>query len=351
MKLTVTPFGSSAGSLYRFDSDTGTTLTVTDLGAAITSIVVPDRDGRPVDVALGYASAQGYETNVAAYGATVGRFGNRIRDAELPLPDGIHLLEANEGPHALHGGPQAYFRHRWQARPTHGDEPSVTFRLVSPDGDQGMPGQADVEVTYSVTTDNAVMIRYHAVADRDTVFNLTNHSYFNLDGHDAGLVDGHLVRLDCDRFTPIDRAFIPTGEIRDVAGTALDFRRAKPIGRDVDGDDEQVVVGNGYDHNYVINSPDVTKPFARVESPTTGIVLEVATDLPGVQFYGGNNMGSGALEKGEAPYVRRGAFCLETQYFPDTPHHPNFPSCLFRAGEPFASTTVFRFTVAGDATI
>jgi len=318
-------------------------VTVSDLGAVVTSIVVPDRDGRPVDVALGYSSSDGYAASSSAYGATVGRFANRIRDAELSLNGTVHPLEANEGRHSLHGGPHVYYIRRWKARVTEGEEPSVTFGLVSPHGDQGMPGTADIEVTYTLTPDNEVVIQYHAVADRDTVFNLTNHSYFNLDGHDAGLIDQHLLWLDCDYFTPIDREFIPTGEIRSVDGTALDFTRAKAIGQDVDADDEQVIFGNGYDHNFVINSPDLARPFARVESESTGIVMEVATDLPGVQFYGGNNMGQDKGEKGSAPYVRRGGLCLETQYYPDTPHHANFPTCLFKAGEPFTSTTIYRF--------
>ena len=343
MQLTVEPFGQSGRSLYTFRNDSGMTLTVSDLGAVVTSIVVPDRDGRSVDVTLGYSSSDGYAANESAYGATVGRFANRIRDAELPLDGRVHHLEANEGRHALHGGPHPYYVRHWQARVDDAEEPSVTFTLVSPDGDQGMPGTAEIEVSYALTRQNEVVIRYHAVADQDTVFNLTNHSYFNLDGHDAGLIDQHLLWLDCDYFTPIDREFIPTGEVRKVDGTALDFTRAKTIGHDVDADDEQVEFGHGFDHNLVINSPDLARPFARVESTVTGIVMEVATDLPGVQLYGGNNMGGGTGEKGSAPYVRRGGLCLETQYYPDTPHHANFPTCLFRAGEPFSSTTIYRF--------
>lgn len=343
MKPTVESFGQSGYSLYTLRNDNGMSLTVSDLGAVVTSIVVPDRDGRPVDVALGYSSFDGYAASSSAYGATVGRFANRIRDAELTLNGTVHSLESNEGRHSLHGGPHGYHMRRWSARMTEGEEPSATFGLVSPHRDQGMPGTAAIRVTYSLTRDNEVAIRYRAVADRDTVFNLTNHSYFNLDGHDTGPIDQHLLWLDCDYFTPIDREFIPTGEIRSVTGTALDFTRAKAIGLDIDADDEQVIFGNGYDHNFVINSPGLTKPFARVESTSSGIVMEVATDLPGVQFYGGNNMGQDKGEKGSAPYLRRGGLCLETQYYPDTPHHANFPTCVFKAGEAFTSTTIYRF--------
>ncbi len=348
MHLLTERLGESRHTLYTFTNDQGMSLGVTDLGAVVTSIVVPDRHGRPVDVSLGYDSAQDYATNGSAYGATVGRFANRIRDAELPIDNRVLTLEANEGRHVVHGGPNAYFIRDWQAQVSDASVPKVTFHLVSPDGDQGMPGTAEVDVSYSLSPDNEVIIEYRAVADQDTYFNLTNHSYFNLDGHDAGLINGHLLRLDCDFFTPIDREFIPTGEIRPVLGTAFDFTVPKTIGQDVDADDEQIRAGNGYDHNLVISSPSLTTPFARVEAESTGIVLEVLTDLPGVQFYGGNNMGTEPGQgKGSSSYPRRGGFCLETQYYPDTPHHANFPRCLFSAGEPFVSTTVYRFTSPG----
>lgn len=343
MPLKVEPFDESNYSLYTLSNESGMSLTLSDLGAVVTNIVVRDRGGSSVDVALGYSSADGYTKSQSAYGATVGRFANRIRDAKLRLNGKVYDLEANEGPHVVHGGPHSYFTRRWQAQAFDGEEPSVAFRLVSPDGDQGMPGNADIEVSYALSRNNELVIRYRAVADQDTVFNLTNHSYFNLDGHDAGPVDSHLLWLDCDYFTPIDTEFIPTGEIASVNLTAFDFTRAKTIGQDLAADDVQIAAGNGYDHNLVINQPDLERAFARVESTLTGIVMEVATDLPGVQFYGGNNMGQGKGEKGAAPYVKGGAFCLETQYFTDTPHHPNFPTSFFRAGEPFKSTTIYRF--------
>jgi aldose 1-epimerase len=346
--ITTEPFGESGSSIYTIRNENGASLAVTDLGAAITSIIVPDRTGRLVDVNLGYSSFEGYRENRSAYGAVVGRIANRVRDAELEINGTAHQLEPNEGSTALHGGPHPYYHRKWAARMVPGDSNSIEFSLLSPDGDQGMPGTAKIEITYTLTPDNEVVLRYRAAADRDTYFNLTNHSYFNLDGHDAGTIYEHSLWLDCDYFTPIDSEFIPTGEIRSVSGTAMDFTESKQIGRDLGADDEQLIAGNGYDHNFVINSPGLSHPFARVESAATGIVMEVVTDLPGVQFYGGSNMGNDHGEKGVAPYTKHGALCLETQYFPDTPHHANFPSCLFKAGEVFEATTIYRFGIATD---
>lgn len=348
MPTTIEDFGDSGSSIYTIRNAQGVELGLTDLGAAITSIIVPDRDGRPVDVNLGYAAAEGYEQNRSAYGAIVGRFANRIAGAVAEIDGAEYPLEANEGTTALHGGTHPYYHRRWSGEIVDGDSESVRFTLASPDGDQGMPGAADIQVTYTLTADNEVVLRYRATADQATFFNLTNHSYFNLDGHDAGTIYEHSLWLDCDSFTPIDSDFIPTGEIRSVAGSAMDFTDPKLIGRDLESDDEQIAAGNGYDHNFVINTPDISRPFARVASAASGILMEVSTDLPGVQFYGGSNMGNDHGEKSATPYVKHGALCLETQYFPDSPHHENFPSTLFAAGQTFESTTIYRFGVVSE---
>ncbi|MDR3243080.1 MAG: galactose mutarotase [Clostridiales Family XIII bacterium] len=346
MSFTVQPLGNSAAKLYTFRNKNGMELAVTNIGAAVTKIVAPAADGQKIDVALGYDSAEGYENNRFYYGATIGRYGNRIGGASFKLGDTVVRLDKNEGNNTLHGGFDSYSNRVWQAEERLGEETSVTFRLKSPDGDQGMPGAADVAVTYSLTDDNSVVIHYRAVADKTTVFNMTNHSYFNLDGHDAGSVAGQFIWLDCDAFVVIDKEFIPTGELRPVKSTPMDFTTAKPIGRDVDADYEQLTAGGGYDHNYVINSPSLDKPCARAWSEKSGVEMRVYTDLPGVQLYGGNGMGGDSAGKSGARYVRRGGFCLETQYFPDSPNKPAFPSSVFEAGQPFDSVTIYRFSVA-----
>ena len=307
MVTKIEAFGTSGSSIYTIRNARGAELSITDLGAAITSIVVPDRAGRPVDVNLGYSSSDGYRENRSAYGAVVGRFANRVHDAELEVDGTRYRLEPNEGSTALHGGLHPYFHRKWAAQVGGDDSDSVRFSLASPDGDQGMPGSASIDVIYTLTPENEVVLRYYATADQTTYFNLTNHSYFNLDGHDAGTIYDHLLWLDCDRFTPIESDFIPTGEIRSVSGSAMDFTEPKRIGRDLGTSDEQLIAGNGYDHNFVLNNPGLSRPFARVESETTGIVMEVLSDLPGVQLYAGSNMGNDHGEKGTVPYVQHGA--------------------------------------------
>ncbi len=345
MKLTKERAVDTNFELYTFANQNGVELSVTNLGAAITRLVVPDKNGQPVDVMLGYRSLERYQNNTTAHGATVGRCANRIGKAAFELGGKVYELDKNDGRNSLHGGFDKYFNRLWQAEAQHGEKPSVTFRLLSPDGDQGMPGNAQIAVTFSLTEANEVILQYDAMSDQDTVFNLTNHAYFNLAGHDFGSITEHILRLDCDYFTPVDSEFIPTGEIRAVKGTVMDFTTPKAIGLDIDSDYEQVVKGLGFDHNYVINRPGPEQPFAQVSSPQSGIVMEVFTDLPGVQFYSGNFMGKDDEGKGQAEYVQRGAFCLETQYFPDSPNKPDFPVNVFKAHEPLHTTTVYKFSV------
>jgi aldose 1-epimerase len=224
----------------------------------------------------------------------------------------------------------------------------VRFRLVSPDGDQGLPGRAEITLTYRLSTDGALAIHYRAVAERDTVFNLTNHSYFNLTSYAAGTIADHWLSIDAAAYTPTDAESIPTGEIRPVAGTPFDFTQAKPIGQDIDAADDQLLFAGGYDHNFVLRAPrSLERAAACVWSPVSGIRMDVYTDMPGVQFYTGNKLG-GPHEiplKAGVVAARRGGFCLETQYFPDAPHHRGFPSPIFRGGEVFESTTVYRFSL------
>jgi aldose 1-epimerase len=343
MKLDIKPFGGNGASLYIFSNKNGMELSVTEIGASITGIVLPDRHGRMTDILLGYSSGEGYERNSSFYGATVGRYANRISGASFVMDGVVYRLDKNEGENALHGGNDPYSRRMWTREVKTGDTQSVTFRLESPDGDQGMPGNAKISVTYSLTEDNKVVIHYRAVADRKTVFNLTNHSYFNLDGHGSGSISEQFLSLVCGGFTAIDSEFIPTGEIMPVEGTPFDFTSEKRIGRDAGSPHEQMKMGNGYDHNFVIDVPSLEIPFARARSEKTGIEMKAYTDMPGVQFYGGNNMGNDFGEKGGAKYPARGGFCLETQYYPDSPNKPAFPSAAFEAGEAFDSTTIYEF--------
>lgn len=345
MRLKIEPFQDSEAKLYTIHNKNGIELTVSDIGAVITSIIIPDKNGNKVDVALGYETFEGYKNNNSAYGAPVGRNANRIENASFILNGTTYQLDKNEGNNVLHGGFDKYFCRMWGAEVKDDENPSVTFKLISHDGDQGMPGAARISVTYSLSDDNEIIIRYYAIADKDTVFNITNHSYINLDGHNAGVVNNQYLWMDCNCFTPIDKEFIPTGEIREVKGTPMDFTVMKTIAEDIRSDYEQIKTGNGFDHNYVINNPGNGKPFAKALSSKTGIAMEVYTDLPGVQFYSGNNMGNDSGEKGSSKYVKHGAFCLETQYYPDAPNKPNFPSSIFKAGKPFDSTTIYKFSI------
>jgi aldose 1-epimerase len=273
----------------------------------------------------------------------VGRFANRIGGAAITLNGKTYQLDANEGKNVLHGGRSIYGTRLWSAEV---EDDAVTFSLTSPDGDQGMSGEAKISVRYSLSADNALHIKYCAVSDKDTYFNLTNHAYFNLDGQGGGTIEKQYMTLSCSRFTPVDGELIPTGELLTVAGTPMDFTTEKPIGRDIDlFEYEQLRLGGGYDHNFVLDAPGLMAPFARARSEETGIVLEAFTDMPAVQFYSGNAMGAASLGKDGAYYPKRGGFCLETQFYPDTPNKPGFPSCLFRAGEVFESETVYKFSI------
>jgi aldose 1-epimerase len=355
MKIDTGSFGGSPATLIDITNDAGGALTLTDLGATVTALKVPARTGGaegPIDVVLGYGSYDDYLSADTYFGATVGRYANRIAGGALEIGGRTYALDRNQGGrHTLHGGADGWRRRIWAYEI---DEPggAVEFSLRSPDGDQGFPGNADIRVTYTLTNDNELRIAYSAVADADTVFNLTNHTYFNLNGEGSGDVLGHLLRIGASRFTPADADAVPTGEIRAVAGSALDFTSEKRIGRDIDADEEQIALAHGYDHNFIADgasgddrSDRRLRDIATARSEVTGIAMTVRTDLPGVQFYSGNYLGAGPPSKSGGTYARRSGFCLETQFFPDSPHHASFPSTLFRAGEPFESVTEYAFSL------
>ena len=318
---------------------------VITFGGSLRALRVPDRDGNPVDVLLGLDSLEDYRTHGKSMGALVGRFANRIGGAKFTLNSVSYSLAANNnGVNHLHGGLVGFSQRVWKAEDA--GEDHLTLSLFSPDGEEGYPGNLTVRVTYTLT-ETELRIAYWARSDRDTVCNLTNHAYFNLSGHGSGPVLDQTIQLLADRYTPADPLSIPTGEIAPVEGTPMDLRQPVPMGKRIEEDFPQLRQAGGYDHNWIPNGePGTLRPIARAASQATGITMEVLSTLPGVQFYTGNYLAGCPAGKDGAPYGSRWGFCLETQFFPDSPNHPNFPSCVLRAGEVFDHTAVFRFGAA-----
>lgn len=348
MNITTREFGKTNSgqtvhsyTIYQAD---GTFCTLLSYGATLQRLLMPDRNGRFQDVVLGYDDVAGYEgPGNGYYGATIGRCGNRIARAEFELGGRTYQLAANNGRNHLHGGIRGFDKVVWRGEPIQLPEgPAVNFYYHSADGEEGYPGALDAQVTYILTADRSLIIRYTAVSDAETVINLTNHSYFNLAGQGSGSILRHEVQIAADEYTPIDGELIPTGDIAGVAGTALDFRESKPIGRDIDSTEPDMVHGAGYDHNFVLRHKAGLKPCATVYEPKFGRLLEVSTTMPGVQFYSGNFMKPDNGKEG-VRYDRREGLCLETQFFPDAVHYANFPSAVFAAGEPFRHETIYRF--------
>jgi aldose 1-epimerase len=345
------PFGKTPDGVaverYTLRNGKGMEVSVITRGAVLQRIVVPDRGGQAADVALGFDTLDGYLADNPYFGAVVGRYGNRIAKGRFTLDGKRYKLATNNGPNALHGGLQGFDKRIWTARALSAANgaPAVELTYVSKDGEEGYPGTLTAKVTYTLTEDNALRLDYELSTDADTVANVTNHSYFNLAGQGNGDILKHEVELNADRFTPIDATLIPTGELRPVAGTPFDFRKPTAIGERIDADNEQIRFGRGYDHNFVINGDmGALRRAARVTEPTSGRVLEVLTTEPGVQFYTGNFLDGTIKGKSGKVYNHRYGFCLETQHFPDSPNHPKFPTTVIKPGQPYHSTTVFRFS-------
>jgi aldose 1-epimerase len=297
-------------------------------------------------VVLGFDTLAEYVDHNPFFGCLVGRYGNRIANARFTLEGVEYVLAQNDGQNHLHGGNKGFDKRLWasEARETI-QGPALALHYTSSDGEEGYPGMLSVAVLYTLTNDHALQIDYKATTDKATVVNLTNHSYFNLSAGTADDILDHEMQLHADRFTPIDDTLIPTGELRPVAGTPLDFCTPTPIGARINADDEQIVLGGGYDHNWVVNGQaGKLRPAARVYEPTSGRVMEVLTTEPGVQFYAGNMMPPSMPGKGGRTYVRRGGLCLETQHYPDSPNQPAFPSTVLRPGETYQTTTIYRFS-------
>lgn len=310
-------------------------------GGAVRTLRVPDQNGRPTDVVLGFDSLEDYIRQDKYIGALIGRYANRIGGASFPLNGVEYPLRANDGPNHLHGGPMGFDKQLWTVEAL--TENTLVLTLTSPDGQEGYPGKLDIKVTYTLT-ECGLEIDYEAKSDRDTLCNLTNHSYFNLSGHDSGSISDQQIQVFADRYTPTGPGSIPTGELAPVEGTPMDLRVPTPIGDHVDDGFDQLTLAGGYDHNWVIKGWDGTlRPAARAWSPRTGITLEVLTTLPGIQFYSGNYLDGCPAGKGGAPYAKRWGFCLETQFFPDSPHHPAFPSSVLKKDTVYHQKTYYRF--------
>jgi aldose 1-epimerase len=314
-------------------------------GAIIASLETRDRNGRLGDIVLGFDALDGYLTRSRYVGAVVGRYGNRIAKGRFSLDGRTFQLATNNGPNHLHGGNKGFDKVVWNGQSFERDgNVGVAFSYTSPDGEEGYPGTLKVSVTYTLTPRDELVVEYEATTDKTTPVNLTQHTYFNLAGEGSGDVLRHQLALDADRYIPTDEAQIPTGEIALVNGTPFDFRRLTPIGSRIEADHEQIRRGKGYDHTFVLNGVGL-RHAARVVDPGSGRTLDVITTEPGVQLYTGNNLDGSAVGKRLHVYGRRSALCLETQHFPDSPNHPNFPTAIVRPGETFRSKTVFAFGV------
>lgn len=333
-------------NLYTLKNSHGVEVHAMNYGGIILSIRVPDRKGQLADIVLGHDTLEGYIPNPPFLGAIVGRYANRIANGTFTLDGKTYTLPKNDGPNTLHGGTTRTFdKVVWDAEALKGKN-GVAFSYLSKDGEEGFPGNLKVKVTYTLTDGNALLIDYEATTDKATPLNVSQHSYFNLKGEGNGDILDHEIMINAERFTPVDKNLIPTGELRPVKGTPLDFTKSTKMGARIDDSYEQLQLGHGYDHNFVINSKPEQNGLvlaARVQEPTTGRVLEVWTTQPGVQFYTGNFLDGSVTGKEGHVYKRRYGFCLETQHFPDSPNHPEFPTTILKPGETFHQKTVFKF--------
>lgn len=325
--------------IYTLKNEKGMLVKVSDLGATIVNLEVPDKDGNAVDVVLGFDSAVEYEESGTFFGSVVGRVANRTGNAVFTLNDKEYKLSANDGAHNLHSGPDCWKDRVWTVKNVTDTE--IVLALHSPDGDQGFPGAFDIEVTYTITDENELRIHYHGVPDADTVVAMTNHTYFNLDGHASGSILEQEVWLNADAYTYADADSIVNGELVPVEGTPMDFRVKKPIGRDINEEYEMLIFGKGYDHNWCLNGTGYRK-VAEMTAKDSGITMEVYTDKPGVQMYTGNFI-NGERGKNGVTYQFRQGVCFETQLYPNAINQPHFQSPIVKAGEVYESTTSYKF--------
>ena len=344
--VTTSDFGKARDGttvqLFTITNKTGASIQIMTYGAVVVSLKMPDRSGKLDDVVLGFDALDSYLRNSPFFGAVVGRYANRIHNATFSLDGTAYPINANDHGNTLHGGRRGFDKVLWTGAKI--DEHSVEFTYLSKDGDQGFPGNLTAHVRYTLSDANELTLDYTATTDRNTVINLSNHSYFNLAGAGNGDVLNHELMIDADQITPADAHGIPTGKFQDVANTPFDFRTAHKIGDQIAADNDMLHFANGYDINFVLNKKESPHLAATVYEPTTGRTLEITTTEPGVQLYSGNGLNPAMTGKGGKHYVPHGAFCLETQHFPDSPNHPEFPSTELKPGETFHSTTIYKFS-------
>lgn len=330
----------SKAALFIMKNSKGTEIKITNYGCIITSIRVKDNNGIFQDIVLGFDTLEGYLREHPYFGAVIGRYGNRIANSEFELNNKLYKLFANNGKNHLHGGKKGFDKVLWDYEI---EEDILKLSYLSPDEEEGYPGNLKIRVDYSLTEKNELLISYEAVSDKDTIINLTNHSYFNLNGEGSGTILDHKLTLNADYFLPTDSESIPTGELRSVNNTSFDFRQSTKVGERIEANDEQLVFAQGYDHNYIINGMDTDlKTAAVLESTESGIKMNVYTTEPGIQLYTGNHL-DGSLSGKSGKYDCRTGICLETQHFPDSPHFPNFPTVVLKKGDVYRSKTVYKF--------
>jgi aldose 1-epimerase len=339
-----TPDGTPV-EIYTLRNEQGMEARIMTYGGIVVSLKVPDKNGKFGDVVLGYDHLDGYLTNSPYFGALIGRYGNRIAKGKFSLDGQDYTLATNNPPNALHGGVKGFDKVVWKARPVetfYG--PALELTYLSKDGEEGYPGNLSVTATYTLTEENALRLDFTATTDKDTLCNLTHHSYFNLRG--SGDILDHVVQINATKFTPVDATLIPTGELKAVEGTPFDFRKPTPIGAHINADDPQIKFGNGYDHNFVMDKfPHEFGLAATIYEPTSGRLMEVYTTEPGIQFYSGNFLDNTIKGKGGWVYQRRDGFCFEPEGFPDSPNHPDFPSTELKPGDIYKNTIIYKFYV------
>ncbi|MEI6535777.1 MAG: aldose epimerase family protein [Verrucomicrobiaceae bacterium] len=350
MSIASEPWGTTKDGehveLFTLKNRNGLEAKIISYGGIIVSFKTPDKKGVFGDVVLGFDKLSDYETRSPYFGTITGRYANRIAKGKFTLDGKEYQLAINNGPNALHGGRAGFDKKVWHAKMLqHADEVALELSRTSPDGEEGYPGNLKCTVTYILTNDDELEIKYHATTDKATVLNLTNHSYFNLAGEGSGTILDHRIMIHSSQFTPTDDGLIPTGELQPVAGTPLDFTTPHRIGDRIDGDFTPLKYGLGYDHNFVLSNHSSGKSVVKVIEPNSGRVLEMETSEPAVQFYSGNHMKKLIGCKNGHTYDFRGGFCLEAQHYPDSPNHPQFPSVVLRPGEPYRQTTTYKFTV------
>lgn len=330
--------------LFTLQNKSGVKALITNYGGRLVSLFVPDKNGESTDVVAGFSSVDGYKNSKEPYfGATIGRFGNRIAKGKFTLDGKAYTLFINNSPNTLHGGKKGFQDVVWDAKQLDGQ--TVQLSYVSKDMEEGFPGKLNVTVTYSLSNDNALKISYKATTDKNTVLNLTNHAFYNLNGEASGTILNHLVQIKADAYTPVDSTLIPTGKIETVKGTPFDFNSPETIGERIKTNNEQLKNGGGYDHNYVLNKHSNSDVIATVTGDKTGIVMEVSTDQPGLQFYSGNAMKAKNTMKGGHKDDFQTAFAMETQHFPDSPNQPSFPTTVLKPGQTYATTSTYKFSV------